>query len=49
MAVFGGIILILTCALIIWVSLMGRFEKIGDKVSDKIEKTFKEEKGKNNE
>ncbi len=49
MAVFGAFIVIITLAFIVWVAFMGNFEKIGNKVADKIERTFKEEKGKNNE
>ena len=45
MAVFGALIIIITLVFIIWVAFMGNFEKIGNKVADKIEKTFKEEKG----
>lgn len=47
MAVIGGFILILIVAFIAWIALMSKFKKIGDKVTDKIEKTFGEEKGEN--
>lgn len=45
MAVIGGIILILIVAIILWIALMGKFEKIGKKITNRINKTFKEEKG----
>lgn len=45
MAVFGGLVLILIVAFILWLALAGKFEKIGSKVTNKIEKTFKEDKG----
>lgn len=48
MAVFGGFILIIILAFLVWVALMNKFWKIGNKVTDKIEKTFSEkEQGKN--
>ena len=49
MAVVGGIVLILIGAFLIWIALMGKFKNIGSKVSNKVEKTFKEEKGNNND
>lgn len=45
MAVFGGIILVIIIAFLIWVALMKKFKKIGEKVTNKIKKTFGEEKG----
>lgn len=47
MAVIGGILIIIIVAFLIWVALMGKFEKVGNKVTKKIDKTFKEEKGEN--
>ncbi len=40
MAILGGIILIIIFFFLIWVALMGKFEKIGIKITNKIEKTF---------
>ena len=45
MAVFGGIILILIGLALFWITLMGAFNKIGHKIVERFEKTFKEEKG----
>ena len=45
MAIVGGILLILIGAFLIWVAFMSKFEKVGNKITNKIDKTFKEEKG----
>lgn len=41
MAVVGGFILIIIMAFLAWVVLMVKFEKIGNKVTGRIDKTFK--------
>lgn len=47
MAVVGGVLLILIGLFIFWITLMGKFDKIGKKVTGRIEKTFGEDKGEN--
>lgn len=47
MAVVGGFLLILIVAVIIWVGLMSKFAKIGNKITNRINKTFGESKGEN--
>lgn len=46
MAVVGGILLILIGLFILWVGLMSKFAKIGNKITNRIKKTF-ESKGEN--
>lgn len=47
MAVVGGFILILIVVFLIWIALMSRFTKIGNKIFKRIDKTFSESKGDN--
>lgn len=47
MAVVGGFLLILIGAFLIWIALMGRFTKIGNKIFNRMDKTFGESKGDN--
>lgn len=49
MAVVGGVLLIIIVAFLIWVAFMNKFEKVGNKIANKIDKTFKEEKGNKND
>lgn len=49
MAVVGGIILIIIIAFLIWIALMGRFTKIGNKVTNRVDKTFGEKERKSND
>lgn len=49
MAIVGGFILILIVAFLVWVALMSKFENIGDKVTNKISKTFDEKKENKND
>ena len=45
MAIVGGVVLIIIGIFLIWLALASKFEKIGNKVANKIDKTFKEDKG----
>lgn len=45
MAVVGAFLLIIIGAILIWLGLMNKFEKIGNKVTGRFEKTFGETKG----
>ena len=44
MAMVGTFLFIIIVVFIIWVAFMDRFERIGNRVTKKIEKTFKEKK-----
>ena len=49
MAIVGGFILILIGVALVWIALMSKFKKIGNKVTNKVEKTFAEEKESKND
>lgn len=44
MAILGGIILVFIGATLLWVALMGTFNKIGHKITESFEKTFTNKK-----